>query len=171
MDRYDRSFAYGIAAVMVILFGIGVASCMNGLNHFGNIGATPTVKPIPIPGASCPYLRVLNAVEGSAGENWGNALDYHTRRQWRPFAVQLEPKLALLEATLLVAGVHVPRPVASDFTDALHHVVIGRPPLAASLTVDAYLQQTNNAVVNGWSDLNNASQLIGNACGFVFSPL
>jgi hypothetical protein len=142
---------------------------MRSLNF--NFALTPTVKPIPIPAASCPYLRVLNTVEESAGANWFNALDYKTPQQWRPFAAQLAPKLAVLETTLLVASAHVPRPVASDFADALHQVVLGRPPLATSRTANAYLAQTNNAVFTGWSDLNHASGLIGNACGFDFSPL
>jgi hypothetical protein len=149
---------------------------MNGLNFalpnfaLPSLG-TPTVKPIPIPAASCPYLQVLNAVEESAGAGWLDALDYNTPDQWRPFAAQLAPKLSVLETTLLVASAHVPRPVASDFADALHQVVLGRPPLATSLTANAYLAQTNNAVEVGWSDLNQAGGLIGNACGFAFSPL
>jgi hypothetical protein len=173
MDRQDRRVAYGIAAVLVILFGVGIASCMNALNNFGDFRFSlfGNVKPIPIPAASCPYLRVLNAVEESTGEGWIGALGYNTPAEWRPFAAQLAPKLAVLETTLLVASAHVPRPVALDFTDALHQVVIGRPPLATSLTENAYVAQTNDAVVAGWGDLNHASGLIGNACGFVFSPL
>jgi hypothetical protein len=165
-----------IAGVLafVILCGFGIASCVNFVNSlshsFGTLGA-PIVKPIPIPAAACPYLLVLHVAADSAGVGWVKALDYNTTRQWRPFAVQLAPKLAVLETALLVASVHVPRPVASDFTDALHQVAIGRPPLAASPDVGTYLAQTNNAVINGWSDLNSASALIGNACGFVFMSL
>jgi hypothetical protein len=164
---------FWIAGILafILLCGIGIASCMRSLSSLGNFGATPTVKPISIPATSCPYLRVLNAVEESAGAGWINALDYNTTDQWRPFAAQLAPKLAVLETTLLVASAHVPRPVASDFADALHQVVLGRPALAASLTVNDYLSQTNDAVEAGWSDLNDAGGLIGLACGFVFSPL
>jgi hypothetical protein len=145
-----------------------MASCVNSFSHsFGTFGA-PAVKPIPIPAAACPYLLVLHVAADSAGVGWVKALDYDTTKQWRPFAVQLAPKLGVLETALLVASVHVPRPVAADFTDALHQVVIGRPPLAASSDVDAYLAATNSAVMQGWSDLSNASGLIGNACGFTF---
>ncbi len=70
-----------------------------------------------------------------------------------------------------MASAHVPRPVASDFADALHQVVLGRAPLATSRTANAYLAQTNSAVLAGWIDLNQASTLIGNTCGFDFSPL
>ena len=147
----------------VVLCGVGIASCMNSLSS--------SVNPIQIPAASCPYLRVLNAVEESAGAGWPDALEDNTTYQWRPFAMQLAPKLAVLETTLLVVSVHVPRPVASHLTDALHQVVIGRPPLATSPNVNTYLWQTFSAVFTGWSDLNDASGLIGNACGFVFSPL
>ena len=163
--------AIWIAGILafIVLCGVGIASCTRSLNF--NFALTPTVKPIPIPAASCPYLRVLNAVEESAGAGWINALDYNTTDQWRPFAAQLAPKLAVLETTLLVASAHVPRPVASDFADALHQVVLGRPPLAISRTANAYLAQTNSAVLAGWIDLNQASALIGNACGFDFSPL
>jgi len=183
--RSSRRGKYGVAAFVslwvagllafVVLCGIGIASCVNGLSDsFASLGdwhLSPSVKPIPIPAASCPYLRVLNDVETSAGVGWLTALNYNTPQQWQPFAKRLAPKLAVLETTLLVASVHVPRPVASEFADALHQVVIGRPPLTASLTATAYLAQTNNAVLAGWSDLNYAGLLIGNACGLDFSPL
>jgi len=149
-------FWIGGILAFVVLCGFGVASCVNSLNF--NFSVTSSVKPIPIPAASCPYLRVLNSVEESAGEGWLTALGYNTPQQWRPFAAQLAPKLAVLETALLVASAHVPRPVASDFTDALHQVAIGRPPLATSLTEDAYVAQTNDAIVNGWGDLNHAAR-------------
>jgi hypothetical protein len=148
----------------VVPCGFGIASCMNSLSlNFESLGA-PTGKPIPIPPAACPYLVVVHVAAENAGIGWIDALGDNTPKHWRPFAVQLAPQLAVLETTLLVvASVHVPRLVASDFTDALHQVVIGRPPLATSLTVDASLQQTNSAVLSGWGDLNHASYLIGNA--------
>jgi hypothetical protein len=159
----------GVLAFLV-LCGVGVASCVDRINDgFANLGE-PAVKPILIPRAACPYLLVVHAAAENAGAGWIEALGGRTPQQWRPFAVQLAPKLVVLENTLLVASVHVPRPVAADLADAFHQVVIGRPPLATSLTVDAYLQQTNSAVINGWGDLNHASALIGNACGFDFSP-
>ncbi len=70
-EATGASLWIAIVVTLVILFGVGIASCMNALNNLGNIGMTPTVKPIPIPAGSCSYLRVLDAVEGSAGENWG----------------------------------------------------------------------------------------------------
>jgi hypothetical protein len=163
----------GVLAFVVVC-GIGISSCMNAIN-FGNFSLPPLgmsdVKPIPIPATACPYLRVLNAVEESAGVGWIKALGYNTPQTWRPFAAQLAPKLAVLETTLLVASAHVRGPVASDFADALHQVAIGRPSLATSLTEDAYVTQTNDAVLAGWADLNHAGQLIGDACGFSFSRL
>jgi hypothetical protein len=43
--------------------------------------------------------------------------------------------------------------------DALHQVVIGRPPVAATLTVDADLEQTNRAVIRRHRCLNDVDCL------------
>jgi len=142
LRRGRHVWLWVIAGVLafVVLCGVGIASCMNSFSHsFGSLGGPTVVKRVPIPAAACPYLRVVYVAAESAGAGWVSALDYHTTQQWRPFAVQLAPKLPVLETALLVASAHVPRPVASYFTDALHQVVIGRPPLAASQTVDDYL--------------------------------
>ena len=141
---------------------------MNSINLNFDIGG-PAVKPIPIPATACPYLRVVHVAASSAGVDWFTALGYNTAKQWQPFALQLEPKLTVLETSLVASIPHVPRPVARDFEDTAHQIVIGRAP-TASRNVNEYLKGTNGAVITGWSALNHASDLIGNACGFDFAP-
>ena len=159
-----------IAGVLafVTLCGFGIASCMSSINFNLDFGA-PAVKPIPIPATACPYLRVVHVAASSAGAGWATALGYSNAKQWRPFARQLEPKLAILESSLVASIPHVPRPVAWDFEDTAHQIVIGRSPSAFATTWD-YIGRTNNAVIAGWGDLNHASDLIGNGCGFDFAP-
>jgi hypothetical protein len=152
----------------VTLLGFGVASCMNSINFNFDLGG-PAVKPIPIPATACPYLRVVHVAASAAGVDWFTALGYGAAKQWQPFARQLEPKLTVLESSLVASIPHVPHPVARDFEDTAHQIVIGHSP-TASRNVNDYLNRTNSAVITGWSALNHASELIGNACGFDFAP-
>src|SRR5438128_11036214 len=91
-----------IVAGVLLLFAVLIASCVVAIGHgFRNLGAP--VKPIPIPAASCPYLRAVQTTADRAGEGWGDVMFTSDRKTWRPFAVQLRPKLATFELALRLA--------------------------------------------------------------------
>jgi len=138
--------------------------------HHGFRGGAP-VKTMAIPAASCPYLRAVQATADRAGEGWGDVSFTSDRKTWRPFAVQLRPKLATFELALRVAIPHVPKPVASQLGSTLRAVKLGRAKLDQSKSALAYLDRTNWAVVEGYVDLQNASDLVGTACGFTTKHL
>ena len=150
------SFA-GVAAVV-----FGVMSVDHSLNSVGSLGTT--VKQIPIPAADCPYLQVVHVAAESAGAHWGDIIE--GKRPWEPFAVQLAPKLANFESALRLATPHVPPLVATDLRKTLHQVAIGR---AVSPSASSYATEFSAAVA-GYGSLSHASDLVGNACGFILAP-
>lgn len=130
----------------------------------------PSKPTIAVPRSACPYLQVVNVTANAAGEHWQEALGYESPKTWRPFARQLAPKLANLELALAVSIPHVPKPVAADFRTTLQSVTTGRPPLLISKTADDYSNRTGFGVLNGYLALSDASDLVGDACGFEFGP-
>src|SRR5207249_4939608 len=99
-----------IVAGVLLLFAVLIASCVVAIGHgFRNFAPLKPI-PIPIPAASCPYLRAVQTTAYRAGEGWGDVMFTSDRKTWRPFAVQLRPKLATFELALRVAIPHVPKP-------------------------------------------------------------
>ena len=80
------------------------------------------------------------------------------------------PKLANLELALTISIPHVPKPVAVDFGKTLQSIKAGRPPLLISKTADDHSNRTSFGVFDGYLALNDASNLVGDACGFEFGP-
>jgi hypothetical protein len=145
------------------LAGAALASCI----ATADFGPTPqALKPIPIPAASCPYLRAVHATAERAGAGWGDVLFSSDRKRWRRFAVQVGPKLAAFDLALRAAIPNTPRPVATRLRRNLRQVEIGRARLTVSRDGWDYFDRTHWAVITGYENLSDASDLVGHACGF-----
>jgi hypothetical protein len=172
-DHTARNFAIILVSVVVVgalVAGLGFAiASFDPFAGLKSSGTGPTVKPIPIPAGACPYLRLVNGAANDAN-HWDVALNAGTVKAWRAFATRTAPTLVALQTSLFFAIPHVPRPVALKLQGALQQVVIGRPPLLKSTSVFDYLDKSNSALLTGYNDLVDASELVGMACGFTLAP-
>jgi hypothetical protein len=159
--------ATGLA--LFVGFGLAMAACTNALEHAFdgfNLGTIESVEPIPIPQASCPYLRLTAAAAADAAPPWRVA--FQPTADWKRFSKDLTVPLANLDAALGATVGHVPAPVAEDLRAVRRDVEYGRVQLFAATSVSDYL--TRSRVLEGFTALGHASALVGTACGVSLAP-
>jgi hypothetical protein len=168
-----------LALVAVFVgFGAVMVACGDSLAHMGNGFSMPNLNlnlgphraPIPIPHRSCASLRAVQLTAADAGQSWGTVLLSNDAAGWQTFASQLGPRLARFDVALRAAIPNVPAPVAAELRDVIQQVDIGRRQLPHAKSSAAYTSLTNNAVFIGYEALGEASDLVGNACGFTLAP-
>lgn len=131
-----------------------------------DVAARRTVlKPVPVPASACPYLRRVHDTAGSAGQaQWqvDSLTDFHA---------QLGPNLVAFESALRAALPRVPVKVATSLREVLVHVSVGVRQLDTSRSAAEYETASSGDVLAGLDALNDASDLVGNACGFRLTPV
>jgi len=165
-----------VGLALMVGFGLLFSACADSLSHLGEgLGFNPSAKglpfgepvpPIPIPQASCPYLRLVAAAATNAGAPWHDAFSGSANlgRMTR----DLPAPLAALDFALGNAIPNVPAPVARDLRAVRADVQVGRVELLAATSAEEYLNRSR--VLEGYSTLVHASELVGDACGADIAP-
>ncbi len=180
-DRDDGGWQPGclvaLAALVAVFVGFGavMVACGNSLRHIGEGIAVPNFpKPlaaIPVPSASCASLRAVHLTATDAGQSWGTVLtNPNDTSSWQLFAAQLGPRLARFDLALHAAVPRTPAPIAAELRDVIRRVDVGRVQLPHAQSAADYAALTNNAVIDGYTALSRASELVGDACGFALAP-
>jgi hypothetical protein len=183
-NRGDRGwgsiFVLGaIAAVLavVVLAFVGFAFALNNaFKGFRNIGIPERqhLAAIPIPAGACPYLRQVHDKAESAGQTYFRILRSldgpADAKRWRTQAARHAHALAPFEVTLRAAIPHVPARVAIELRKVRVNVAAGRREVAIARSAHEYASASAGPVMEGFFALNDASDLVGTACGFELSP-
>ena len=158
------AIALGVGSVVVA--GVAVLSSVGDVT----IGRKP-LEPIPVPASSCSYLRQVHDAAEPAGREYLRFLAGRTDpRAWGTEAAQHSQQLAALELALVAAIPYVPARVASELQQVSANVAAGRREVAAARSATDYVSRSSGQVFDGTTALSNASDLVGNACGFELSP-
>jgi Protein of unknown function (DUF2510) len=162
------------AGIVTAVFVVGFGACAFVASQLptGNFtfGPPEHVNPIPVPHASCPYLRRVHDTAVVAGEASGAARNDNEASVWPIQAARLRLKLTAFDAALRAATAHTPAPIASKLGTVREQVSFGLAQLQRARTGADWSGSTFGAVAFGYVSLNNASDLTGNACGFTVAP-
>jgi hypothetical protein len=130
-----------------------------------------TLSPISVSMNACLYLRPVHDVAVRLNDQWNRALD--GRQRWPSFRAQLASELPKLESSLRRAESHVPARIVSKFEIVVADVHLGRAELPRASSIGDVLTLTGQAkspVIEGANALSDASDLVGNACGYRLAP-
>jgi hypothetical protein len=156
--------AIGVVVVLVVAVSIAIVASV------GDIGSKH-LKPIPVPASACPYLHEVHDKADVAARTYWDVLTGQTDpRGWRTKAAQHAQQLAAFELTLLAAVPHVPAAIATELKTVRVKVAAGREEVAAARSASEYVRRSSGQAFDGTVALGNASDLVGNACGFTLSP-
>jgi hypothetical protein len=175
--RSKLIFPLGVIAAVVALVALAFAAFAFALNNVfkgvGNIGlpARERLEPIPIAASACPYLREVHDKAESASRAYMGALSAQTgSRRWPTEAAEHAQDLAAFELTLRAAIPHVPARVATELRQVRAKVAAGRKDVAAAHSASEYVGLSWGHAADGATALQNASDLVGQACGFELWP-
>ncbi len=167
-----RFFILGAVGAFVFLVVVVCVAIVAALNSLGDISiGSKHLEPIPVAPSACPYLREVHDKADAAGRAYlgvlTGQLDPHG---WRTEAARHAQLLAAFELTLRAAKPHVPAPVANELQTVIVKVAAGRKEVKTAQSPSDYQSLSAGQVFEGTAALGNASDLVGNACGFVLSP-
>ena len=167
------TWVIGSVIAMLVGFSMALSECKGALNDsFSGFNLDlhrPVAHPIPIPHSACPSLRLVSVAAHDADEPWRQLFQAPVLHQdWTQFSQALSKPLASLDGALGAAVDHVPGPVASDLREVRRRVEVGRFELTTPHSVNDYMN--NSGVLDGYTKLLHASDLVGNACGFELAP-
>ena len=178
--RWGPSFVLGaIAAVLalVVLAFVGFAFALNNaFKGLGDIGIPERehLAPVPIAAGACPYLRHVRNKAESASKTYVRILQSQDRpadaKRWRTQAARHAHELKPFEVALRAAIPHVPAWVAVELRKVRVNVAAGRREVATARSASEYASVSAGHVMEGFFALNDASDLVGTACGFDVSP-
>jgi hypothetical protein len=156
----------GLASVVIVLLlavATGIGYVADGLSNI-RVGPVP-LDPIAVPVESCPYLRPVRVIGARLDARWTHALA--GTESWSSFRTYLGPELAEFESALTMAERHVPEPVARKFEVIVLDVRLGRAELPHQRSEADVLFPAGreSALLEGVHALNDASDLVGDACG------
>jgi hypothetical protein len=149
------------------LLGLGLIAAGFSVGSGASIDLGPNfgprhLKPIAIPKTACPYLKAVNVTAGAAQAFWNEPSAFN--KLGTPASDrQLEAVLAPFDFSLRVAATQVPARLRLELSDTAHQVEIGRASIAYGRVMDTRFIL---ALAAGLQSLNNASDLVGHACGF-----
>jgi hypothetical protein len=125
------------------------------------------IKPIPVPATACPSLRLVHDDAARATAVWNPVWSgTETPSQAREFWVEMGPILERLDQSLHRALPRVPAPIAAQFRVSIRDVEVGQAALLYFRDPHRYMSATFSQLFEGSDALWQASQLVGNACGF-----
>ncbi len=152
---------FALAATLFAIFAvlIGCVAIVFALTFRGFEFGRKPLDPIPVPPEACPYLDPVRVVVADL-TNWWNEHLF-------PRPEQLVPKLDALDVVLKNAQPHVPTRIAKEFDVILLETRVGRDELARTpnVLVPDVNERYMDAFWAGVRALENASDLIGDACG------
>ncbi len=141
--------------LVLALAGVGgcTAVVIHGIGNFDMHFGREKLDPIPVPPQACPYLDPVRVVVADLTNLWNEHLF--------PPREQLVPKLDALDVVLKNAQPHVPTRIAKEFDVVLLETRVGRDELTRDPNA-IYM----DSLAKGVNALANASDLIGDACGY-----
>jgi hypothetical protein len=154
--------AIALAAVLGVMFVLSLDDL--------TIGRKP-LDPIPVAASSCSYLRPVHDAAEPARREYLRALSGRSDpRAWGAEAALHAQQLTALKLTLIAAIPHVLARVAAELEHVSRNVTAGLTELAAPDSASDYVRRSAGHALDGNDALNNASDLVGRACGFELSP-
>ena len=124
-------------------------------------------KPIPVPAAACPSLRLVHDDAARATALWNPVWSgTETPSQAVEFWPEMGPTLQHLDESLHAALPRVPAPIAAQFRITIRDVEFGQAGLLYFRDPSRYENATFRQLFEGTDALWQASQLVGNACHF-----
>jgi hypothetical protein len=164
-----RYYILGAIALITIVVVAALIAFVTSLSNM-SIGRRH-LDPIPVAASACPYLRPVHDSAESAGRTYLRLLSGRTDpNAWGAEAAQHGQQLAALELTLLAAIPHVPKRVAAELEQVSANVAAGRTAVAVAPSASDYVSRSSKRAFDGIFALEDASDLVGNACGFELSP-
>jgi hypothetical protein len=154
-------------AIAFVTVVVGAATIGDNL-HIGTDNGRQRLSPIAVSIDACPYLRPVHEVAGRLGNQWAGSWE-----PWPSFRARLAADLPKLEAALKRAEPHVPARIVSKFEVVALEVHLGRTELPrARSPVDVLFPPgvTKSPVLEGVDALADASDLVGNVCGYRLAP-
>jgi hypothetical protein len=129
---------------------------------------TPGIyKPIPVATSACPYLRRVHDTAARSARLWVVAAFGNSKAITRSTVNQA---LTAFDNAMTVALPRVPEKVREQLLLTQQQVQQGEREVVKAASVHEYGLETWHAVNEGNSALGNASDLVGNACGFRLKP-
>lgn len=172
-DSAPRKHSRWRASLLPVTLGVAFLTVVVGAATIGDyfrIGRRP-LSPISVSIDACPYLRPIHDVSVRLNDQWRRALD--GRERWPSFRVHLASELPTLERALEQADSHVPARIARQFEVVVVWVHLGRAELPRATSVVDVLSpagQAKSPVIDGANALADASDLVGNVCGYRLAP-
>jgi hypothetical protein len=155
---------------VVAVFVVGVGACASFVASRIHIGRQ-RLSPISISSDACPYLDPVHNLAVKLNDQWARALD--GREPWPSFRSDLVTELPLLETALTSAQTHVPQRVASKLEVVVLDLRLGLAELPHAASFGDVLTppgNRNSPVLDGVNALADASDLVGDVCGYRLAP-
>jgi hypothetical protein len=147
----------------------GGNSFLDGSNslQFGR----PPLAPIKVPRAACPCLNPVHVLAVALDRQWAAAFGGGDR--WPTFKKELAAELPALELDVARAEPHVPGQIAARFEALEGDLRLGVAELPSAKSVSDVLAPPGSRtppLADGVGALVDASDLVGNACGYPLAP-
>jgi hypothetical protein len=158
----------GLFALGLVAIGADGPSTGATTTRSGAIGRSRP-RPIPIPARSCPFLKAVQEASVPVGTaSWhllvGGPNDRVTGGD------DLAAKLSAFDLSLRVAATQTPGPVRSDLTSVALDVERGQALLRSAPNSQTFVDRALTPLADGVIAFQDASDLIGGACGTRLSP-
>jgi hypothetical protein len=163
-----RSVGIGFAAALVI-------ALVAGGTFFDNLGRVrfgrQPLSAIGVSADACPYLNRVHTLVVRLDRQWTDALA--GRDRWPTFRTELATELPALQAALVRSEPYVPEPIGSRFETMVLDLRLGVAELPQAASVMDVLVRpgtSKSPLVDGVNALADASDLVGEACGYRLAP-
>jgi hypothetical protein len=163
-----RTIVVGLVVATVLVVGLG--ACASWVVSGIQIGRGH-LSPMYVSPDACPYLDPIHDLEVKLTDQWTHALD--GREAWPLFRAHLATELPALEVALTRAEVHVPKRIASKFETVVLDLRLGvakLPHASSAMDLVTWPGNAQSPLVDGIGALADASDLVGNACGYRLAP-
>jgi hypothetical protein len=130
------------------------------------------LDPISIPARACPYLDAVRITGTSAGNATGDlVVNRPSAHAVATFKTEYPAKLAAFELALRAAATQSPEPVRAQLTEVAKQVAWGRTLVRDAPDVPTFASSAFGPLMSGVSALQDATDLVGDACGFRLAPV
>jgi hypothetical protein len=160
-----------VIAVVIALFA-GCAAVMTKLNSLNfNVQSRKHLQAIPVSKKVCPYVRLMHvaANDFQSVNPAGNLAVFaqSMNEKWPEQRARLAHRLDVLDSAVVAGKAHFPEPIRRRFSTVITSIRAGEVQLVRARDLsDLLSERTDNIFTNGEYAFGDASDLVGNACGF-----